>query len=152
MTKTEITTALNSFISAVGKITKVRHTNANTLLVNELYSEPVVDISTNETFTTKSGSNFYYDLFIVKVGKVAQITARITNVSGVSQNAQAIFAFKENQYKPKTAFNPIKIRAFSNNGAILNLTLTSSGLVLNSGTAPNGTLYEFTFTTYITEI
>jgi len=151
MTKVEITTALNSFISAIGKITKVRHTSANSLIVDELYSNPITDSNVNETFTIKAGNVFSYALAIVKVGKVAQITARITNVSGSSQGAQSVFSFRENEYKPKIAFNPIKIRAFSSGGAVLNFTLTNSGLVFNGALAPNGTLYEFSFETYITE-
>ena len=150
MNKTEITTALNSFISAIGKVTKTRHTSANALIVDEIYNQPVVDDQISETFTTKAGSIFIYFLTIIKVGNVAQIRVKITNTTGNSQNAQSVFSFKENQYKPKPVF-VTKIRAFSSGGAVLNFTLTNAGLVFDGNNFPTNVEYEFNFQTYITQ-
>jgi hypothetical protein len=152
MTKTEITTALNSFISAIGKITKARHTSANALILDELYNNEVKDSQNDETYTSKSGSIFNYNIKIIKVGKIAHISGVITNVSGVSQPAQNVFSFKENQYKPKIAFNPINLVANNlSSASFIRLVLTSSGIYYSGSNLSLGAPYEFNFTTYITE-
>jgi hypothetical protein len=152
MNKTEITTALNSFISAIGKVTKVRHTSANALIVDEIYNQPVVDNHTTQTFTTKSGSVLAYGITIIKVGNIAHISGNVTNTSGATVNSQNIFSFKESQFKPRINLENINIIATAQNTqSVIKLLLTDVGISYSGTGLASGPSYQFELTTYITQ-
>jgi len=103
-TKAQIITALDNQINAVGKVTKVRHTEANEILLDGYYPTPVTDNSTDETYTTQTTPTVTYAIQITKQGRSVRINGSYTNTTGVALIAGTeIFAFKDNEFKGSTS-------------------------------------------------
>ena len=79
MTKTNLLNGLNSFISAVGRITKTRHTSANSLLVDELYSDVILQDTTLIEILSPLTSDISYKILISKNGNNVNINGFIRN-------------------------------------------------------------------------
>ena len=79
MTKTNLLNGLNSFISAVGRITKTRHTSANSLLVDELYSDVILQDTTLIEILSPLTSDINYKILISKTGNNVNINGFIRN-------------------------------------------------------------------------
>jgi hypothetical protein len=142
-TKTGLLATINGFLTAV--ITQTKHRSSMSSIVDEIYPSSISDANTTETYTTKSGTNFNYNVTIIKSGNIANIKGTIQNASGSLLPPQNIFAWKENEYKAisglGTSIN------FESEG--IRYSISSSGLALLTA-MPNGT-YNFEFQTYITQ-
>ena len=79
MTKTNLLNGLNSFISAVGRITKTRHTSANSLLVDELYSDVILQDTALIEILSPLTSDISYKILISKNGNNVNINGFIRN-------------------------------------------------------------------------
>ena len=79
MTKTNLLNGLNSFISGVGRITKTRHTSANSLLVDELYSDVILQDTTFIEILSPLTSDISYKILISKNGNNVNINGFIRN-------------------------------------------------------------------------
>jgi len=99
-TKAELIANLDGEINAVGKVTKIRHTDANEFMVDEFYpSASVPDNSTTETYTTQLSPYITYSIKIVKTGINIRINGDYTHVNSSALPANAIvFELKPSEF------------------------------------------------------
>jgi len=120
-------------------------------LKNELYSDDVTDSQTSQEYTTKSGTNINYSLFLKKVGNNVYIKVTVINATTGSLSPQMIFDWKNNEYQPKSgAYNQYyeaKILGSGNSPVLL--FLNSTGLRLASTLPPSATAETLSFEFYI---
>lgn len=150
-TKSSLISTINGYITSIVTVLKTR--NAFSSVVDEIYPNQVTDTSDDETYTTKDGTDIEYEVFILKSGSVSMLRGNITNVSGSSLSTSDIFAWKDNEFKPKTIAGnggKISFKAFGSSTDIV-LQLSSSGLSIVSGVLPNGATYEFEYKPYLTQ-
>ena len=107
MTKTNLLNGLNSFISAVGRITKTRHTSANSLLVDELYSDVILQNRTLTEILSPLTSDISYQILISKNGNNVNINGYINN-NGASALTLGfeLFDIVDTEYRQRTPLDP----------------------------------------------
>jgi hypothetical protein len=148
-TKAGILATINGFITSV--ITQAKHRSSMSTVVDEIYPVYVEDNNVTETYTTKSGAIINYKLNIVKSGNIAHVSGNVINASGIFQNPQQIFTWKENQFKPKADAVLTVIFKATNSTDDVRLQLNSTGLAIASGEFMNPATFNFEFITYITQ-
>ena len=101
-TKTNLISAVNGFLTAI--ITQLKVRNAQLEVINELYSTPVTDDSTTETYTTQTTPSVTYAIQITKQGRSVRINGSFSNTTGVAlPSGTEIFAFKTNEFRGSTS-------------------------------------------------
>jgi hypothetical protein len=101
-TKSNLITAVNSFITAVVNI--VNHRLSMLEVINELYPTKVTDNDVTETFTTQVNANIIYSIQIVKQGRNVRINGSYRNTgTTILPAGTQIFTFKENEFKGDTS-------------------------------------------------
>lgn len=120
-------------------------------LKNELYSTDVTDSQSTQTYTTKSGTNINYSLFLKKVGNNVYAKVTIINATSSQLSPQWIFDWKDTEYQPKSgAYNQYYEATIlgSGNQKVL-LFLNSTGLRLASTLPASATAETLSFEFYI---
>lgn len=98
--KSEITTFFNTTLSVVIIISKIKLV-LNKILDN-FYSTEVTDDQATGTYTTAvSAVNFPYSIRLMKQGGVVHVYGYFENKSGVIDQNNRIFEFKDTEYMPK---------------------------------------------------
>lgn len=118
---------------------------------NEIYSTDVTDSQTTQTYTTKSGTNINYSLFLKKVGNNVYAKVTIINTTSSQLSPQWIFDWKDTEYQPKSgAYNQYYEATIlgSGNQKVL-LFLNSTGLRLASTLPASATAETLSFEFYI---
>ena len=147
-TKAGLLATINGFITAVVNIAK--HRSSMSAVVDEIYTNAVVDSNILETYTTKSGTNILYEITIKKIGNNAFIKIRVKNTTSNILASQNIYSWKESEYKPKISINEIKTQAWQGSNRIT-IYLTNTTLSLVSDFQPSSQWFETDFITYITQ-
>ena len=101
MTKTNLLNGLNSFISAVGRITKTRHTSANSLLVDELYSDVILQDTTLTEILSPLTSDINYKILISKNGNNVNINGYIRNEGSAIAEGFELFDIVDTEYRQR---------------------------------------------------
>lgn len=124
-TKTNITSAINGFITAIVTVTKVR--SAFDTLLNNVYPTPISDTQLTTNVVTKIGTKFTYNLQFSKVGRNIHIYGSITNVSGsVLNSVEDILEVTNAEFEPYTTYTLI---GSTTNGNV-QLSFSSDALTL----------------------
>lgn len=148
-TKAGLLATINGFITAVINVTK--HRSSMSAVVDEIYPSSVTDNETLQTYTTKSGDNIDYLIFIIKSGNIAHIRGQIRNATAVFQVDQPIFTWKDNEFKPLSGIASNSYFFASNSSSQVRLRLSASGLEIFNDGMVNSQDLNFDFTTYITQ-
>jgi len=146
MTKANLITALNGFISAVVGITK--HRNANNAIVDEIYPNSIIDNQTTETYTTSS-TVVNYSISIVKSGNIAHISGSFQNPNTFLMSNPIVFLWKNSEFKPNSSTS-LFFLGIDNSGNTKRIGMNNTILTLQDSLDALGTVY-FDFTTYITQ-
>ena len=124
-TKTNITSAINGFITAIVTVTKVR--SAFDTLLNNVYPTPISDTQLTTNVVTKIGTKFTYNLQFSKVGRNIHIYGSITNVSGsILGSLEEILEVTNAEFEPYTSYYIIG----SNTNGNVSLSFSSQALTL----------------------
>lgn len=148
-TKSGLLTALNTFISAVGKITKTRHTSANSLLVDSVYpsiiTESYTNLVTTNTNTTPIGTTHYYNTFWIKQGRKVSVFGTITNKTGASTSNESYVTINTGEFTPQTDINEFIANSTSDNRNI-RCRITGNVIQVRSALANNETIsFQFSY-------
>ena len=146
MTKANLITALNGFISAVVGITK--HRNANNAIVDEIYPNSIIDNQTTETYTTSS-TVVNYSISIVKSGNIAHISGSFQNPNTLKISNPIVFLWKNSEFKPNSSTS-LFFLGIDNSGNTKRIGMNNTILTLQDSLDALSTVY-FDFTTYITQ-
>lgn len=134
-TKTNITSAINGFITAIVTVTKVR--SAFDTLLNNVYPTPISDTQLTTNVVTKIGTKFTYNLQFSKVGRNIHICGNIKNVSGsVLNSVEDILEVTNAEFEPYTNYNFIG----SNINGNVFLSFSSDALTLVSSMGAGETI------------
>lgn len=144
--KSTIISNVNGFLTAI--ITQLKVRNASLELIKELYSDAVSDNQTNETYTTKSGTTINYSLTLKKVGNQPMLKGTITNTGLSMITTQNVFAWKNNEFKPKAGFTYLFDAKQGN--SVVKCLLNSTGLSISSPMA-SGIYFIDNFQIYIAQ-
>ena len=109
MTKTNLLNGLNSFISAVGRITKTRHTSANSLLVDELYSDVILQDTTLTEILSPLTSDINYKILISKNGNNVNINGYIRNEGSAIDGGFELFDIVDTEYRQRTPLDSLAV-------------------------------------------
>lgn len=135
MTKSDLTSAINSFISPVISVTK--HRNSMLQIINFLFQTTVSQ-------SLESGTNnFWYNLKFKKIGNIVHVDGYIKNTYAIAKSNITLLTISESELAVKTSSNP-KIIAFAAGYTNTFLvTFEGSEIKLTGGTAiPSGvTIY-----------
>ena len=155
-TKTSLLASLNSFISAIGLVTKERHTNANELFVDEFYPTIFYEQSSGTTVLT-TPLNLTYKLRFQKCGNKVSVNGQIQNFTDSVATSEEIFAINNADFRPIgiDAFDTLQTFAVSvNNADVENVNVIfrwtsevegGNGGLTASFFPPNTTIYINTF-------
>ena len=148
MTKANLITALNGFISAVVGITK--HRNANNAIVDEIYPNSVSDSNITKTYTEAiGGNNISYSITIVKSGNISHISGSFRNDNTLIISNRSVFTWLSNEFTPNSDTS-LNFSGIDNLGNPKKLFMNNSVLSLEDSLDILKTVY-FDFTTYITQ-
>jgi hypothetical protein len=136
-TKTGLTTAIANAITVL--ITRAKLLSGLTEIVNEIYPDVASDSNVSETYTTKAGTTFDYDITITKVGRTVTMRGNFTNTTFSMQNPQNIFTFKNNQFKPRN--ENVRVEAFTQNSNTPITLFLNSNVLATVGTASLAVYY-----------
>lgn len=148
-TKNGLITALNSFISAVGKVTKSRHTSANTLLVDAVYpsiiTEAYTNLVTTTTNTTPIGTTHYYTTYWVKQGRKVSVFGNITNKTGASTSNENYITINVGEFTPQAVNNEFIAHSMSDNRNI-RCRISGNNIQVRSALANNESIsFQFSY-------
>jgi hypothetical protein len=148
-TKTGILATINGFLTAI--ITQAKVRSASSTIVDEIYPTSVTDNDGIETYTTKSGTDIEYLIFIIKSGNIAHIRGQIRNTTNSFLTNQSIFTWKDNEFKPLSGIASNSYFFANNSSNAVRLRLSASGLeIFNNSLVPQQN-FDFDFKTYITQ-
>ena len=109
MTKTNLLNGLNSFISAVGRITKTRHTSANSSLVDELYSDVILQDTTLTEILSPLTSDINYKILISKNGNNVNINGYIRNEGSAIDGGFELFDIVDTEYRQRVPLDSLAV-------------------------------------------
>ena len=141
MTKSAFSTALDSFISAIGKITKSRHTSANDLFLNEFYATSNVDLySTTHVVTAIFASS--YQFVSVKKGNTVHWNLNFKNNSGSTKSNTNILTISNTEFQAKSSINFVFQAVNASIEANANLTFIGGNIFLGGSIGDGQILYS----------
>jgi hypothetical protein len=109
-TKANLLTAINTQLTAIITQTKVRL--ASSLIVDNLYSNQIIEFSEAQSLTTRTNDDFTYKLIFNKVGNMVFLNGRIRNDFGDLYSG-GVLNISNLEYRPNEIF-------YSSNGIIVN--------------------------------
>ena len=120
-------------------------------LKNELYSDDVADTQITQNYTTKTGTNINYSMFMKKVGNNVFMKVTVTNATSSALSPQWIFDWKNNEYQPKAgAYNQyLEAKILGSGNSTVLLFLNSTGLRLASALPQSSMAEVLSFEFYI---
>jgi len=148
-TKASLLTALDTFISAVGRVTKARHTDANDLLVDNGYSsiitESYTNLATTATNTTAIGTTHYYTTYWIKQGRLVTVFGTITNKTGSSTSNEDYITINVGEFTPQVVINEFIAHSTSDNRNV-RCRVTGNVIQVRSALANNESIsFQFNY-------
>jgi hypothetical protein len=138
--KSTITSTVNSFITAIVNVSKVR--SALSTLLDNFYPTPIYDTQATTNVYTKSGENFTYNIKIAKIGRVVHINGWFENITAGALGSQNIVSITNTEYLPFMFAQRQSIQAFSESGQVVTLGISGSNILITT-TTPSAVEFYF---------
>jgi hypothetical protein len=142
MTKAEIISAVGTFITAVGRVTKARHKNANDTIINAFYPTVLYDNQTTTNVITKVDDDFGYNVKIAKVGRLVNIDGFVENITESTIANEAFANITNTEFQTAVGILPYYLTATSTSGLTIFVSVNPTTLSV-VGTVPIDTKFYF---------
>lgn len=133
MNKASLTSAINTFITAIITQTKVR--NAYLELINVFFQT-----TTNQSLST--GSNvFWHNLYYKKQGNIVSVNGFITNKFTVAKSGLNIITIPNSLYYAKTSQDTVCFAFTDATGSPVQISFSADKIYLIGNLSPNQKIY-----------
>lgn len=143
MTRQDLINLVTTNFADASNITAAELRQYTDALLDAFYPASVTDNQTTETYTTKAGTNFNYNLKLTKNGNLLYVDLSFTPQGSVILGAQNIFTWKKTNPTYEIDNTLSQQRTFSIGGlnAIVPLFLSNNVVATQANTQPGVTYF-----------